>query len=404
MSRWTSLLGHPLILTSLLLGGCDDDECASFFGVVGSSTDVAIGDLDGDGADDLVTANTRACSSVHRAGNVRLFRQSMPGDLVLGGVAEVGLEPASVAMGDLNGDGFTDLVSANFRSGTLSILLQDPALPGSFLLPRVDLDPGSIPGAVEVADLDNDTLADLIVAGDPGGLSVLLQDSTLPGTFLAPVPVDSVLGAFVVGDVDGDVLPDIVTTDGNGVSFFINDPLNPGSFPPATLLFPTGFEPGDLALGDVDGDSRPDLAVADVGGVSLPPDVWLLIQDPIPAPPGSFLPPVSLSTPADPIEVALDLAIGDLNNDNFTDIALLHPSSVSIVFQDASAPGSFLPRVVVYSNLSFFFIRFGIGEFSGDGLPDLAVAGGVLFAEGLLILNQDAAAPDGFSNPVILQP
>src|SRR5688572_4063308 len=77
---------------------------------------VAIGDLDGDGALDLATANQASNSVSVLLGN---------GQGAFGAAVSyaVGQDPRSVAIGDLDRDGALDLVAANVNSDTVSVLL-----------------------------------------------------------------------------------------------------------------------------------------------------------------------------------------------------------------------------------------------------------------------------------------
>jgi hypothetical protein len=76
---------------------------------------IAIGDLNGDGKQDLATANSAANGAsvvLNRGdGSFRAKRDY-----------RTGRAPYLVAIGDLNGDGKPDLATANYHSSTVSVL------------------------------------------------------------------------------------------------------------------------------------------------------------------------------------------------------------------------------------------------------------------------------------------
>ena len=89
-----------------------------------------------------------------------------------------------MAVGDLNGDQLPDLVVANLSpsaTGSVSVLLQDAAHPGTFLAAANYAALGQ-PLSVVIADLNGDGHPDIALADGPAA-GVLLQDGALPGTF-----------------------------------------------------------------------------------------------------------------------------------------------------------------------------------------------------------------------------
>ena len=80
--------------------------------------------------------------------------------------------PISLAVGDINGDGKPDLVTASYYGTVVSVLLGNGD--GTFQLPA-NYNAGSSPRSVVVADFNGDGKADLAVANhSSGNVSVLL--------------------------------------------------------------------------------------------------------------------------------------------------------------------------------------------------------------------------------------
>src|SRR5439155_12184980 len=93
-----------------------------------------------------------------------------------------GAGPVSVTLGDLNGDGKSDLAVVNFISGTVSVLLNATA-PGAATPSfgaKQDFVAGNSPASVTVGDLNGDGKLDLAVANlNSNTLSVLFNTTNL---------------------------------------------------------------------------------------------------------------------------------------------------------------------------------------------------------------------------------
>src|SRR6266513_6477830 len=114
----------------------------------------------------------------------------------------VGDTPRSVALGDFNGDGKQDLATANLFSDNVSILLGNGN--GGFSA-ATNLGTGISPFSVAVGDFNGDGKQDLAVTnGGPHNVSILLGDGM--GGFSAPtnIAVGNDLLSVVVGDFNGD--------------------------------------------------------------------------------------------------------------------------------------------------------------------------------------------------------
>ncbi len=188
--------------------------------LAGGADWVALGDLNGDGIPDVavtvgsaleVLLHTGAKSATTYAAPVTVYTGTPVG--AMGGVNRL-------AMADLNGDGANDLIvtdmgPAGGAAPSVVVLLQDVTHPGQFL-PAVSYPTasGSQPQSVVVADVNGDGLPDIIVGGS-SAVSVLLQKPGSPGTFMAATNY-AVTDAneVAVADINGDGLPDIIIATG----------------------------------------------------------------------------------------------------------------------------------------------------------------------------------------------
>jgi len=187
------------------------------FAVGGTPMSLACADLNGDGAVDVVTSNfaSGSMSILLGDGHGRFGAPS-----TIRGASW--FSPACVAIGEMNGDHALDLVAANVGSSSIAVLVGDGH--GGFALPASPHAVSSGARSVAIGDLNGDGANDA-AAPDyfSDGISVLLGDGeggftstpTYPSTFGAP--------AIVIGDVNGDGKPDLVIADGSAsVSVLLN--------------------------------------------------------------------------------------------------------------------------------------------------------------------------------------
>jgi VCBS repeat protein/FG-GAP repeat protein len=384
------------ICVVLALGACGSDDSA----VIPPFTltfSVTAGDLNGDGRPDLASANTFIAGPPPHPGHVSviLHSQSSPG--AFGGTMNlnVGSDTAMVSIGDLNGDNLMDLVASNDTSASISILFQNSSSPGTFLAAQnhgVD----AHPAGVAIGDLNGDGHLDIAVADS--GLSILFQNAGVLGTFFPPIRLGVPCSSVGIGDLNGDGRADLVATATNAghVSILLQSPAGAGSFlPPQTVA--AGFQPFDVAIADLNADGRLDLAIANLGTPDNSATASLSVLLNNSASPGSFLAATNYATG----ERSESVSVGDLNGDGKADLAVANAGglgntgSVSVLFQNPGAPGTFLPAVNRPGTSQPLGVA--IVDLNGDNLLDIALAD-----EGVRILFQIPGQPGTFQSPILV--
>jgi hypothetical protein len=182
------------------------------FATGGSAQSVATGDLNGDGKQDLVSAN-------HSTDNVSVLLGNGDGTFVTAASFAAGAGPYAVSLADLNGDRNVDVVAANANASSVSVLLGKG---DGTLGAKADFETGASPQSAAIGDWNGDRKPDLAVANrNPSTVSILLNTSvgatplearaftigarTVPVGAGAPtlcIRIEPVGGSFTPTDVD----------------------------------------------------------------------------------------------------------------------------------------------------------------------------------------------------------
>jgi hypothetical protein len=245
---------------SILLGNGDGTfEPAQDFEVLQvDPASITVGDFNGDSQQDLATANfLQGTVSILLGQGDGTFQWNFQQSRAVAG------RPNSIAVGDFNGDGRQDLATADDREdfpAMVSILLGqgDGTLQAAQFFGLGAME--SPPLSVTVGDFNGDARQDVVVGGD-FTVAILLGAS---GT---AQDISGLRGTVTVGDFNGDARQDLATASAGTVSISLGN--GDGTFEPAQD-FGVGLGPASITVGDFNGDSQQDLATANFfGSVSI---------------------------------------------------------------------------------------------------------------------------------------
>lgn len=305
---------------SVFLGNIDGTFTGPTNYNVGSGTrpfDVAIGDFNGDGKQDIVTANNGSGSVSVFLGNGDGTFQTTPV------VSSVGFTPARVVVGDFNGDGKMDIATGNDGNNNVTVLFGNGT--GAFT-PAASYNTGGV-GVFGLAagklknSLSSASLPDIVaVNASSNTITVLLNNGDGTFTPQTPIPVGSLPLRATLGDFNNDGYLDIAVTNGNdnNVSVLLNKADGTGTFQPL-VNYPVDAFPIGIATGDFNGDGNLDLVTANNGANNdnTGSTVSVLLGDGT----GAFQAQQSISVGAAGTG-PFAIATGDFNDDGYSDIAV----------------------------------------------------------------------------------
>jgi hypothetical protein len=374
------------------------------FNLGGAPVGVAVGQFHGNGSLDVVTANDNGTVSVLLGNGDGSFRG--PATFL------VGATPDAVAVGDVLGNGLPDIVTAN-TNGTVSVLLGNGD--GTFQGPRL-FQVGARLDAVAVGDVRGIGRQDIVAANVTGSVSVLLSNGdgsfqksiTLPigvkpdavavgdfrgigqldivtgnadgtasvllgngdGSFQSPVTYDLQIGAvkaLAVGDLRGAGRPDVVAVDNSPIfNDFVSVLLNNGDGTFQTAgQYQVGIASQDVIVGDFHGNGHLDIVTADFERFfDGPPDLSILAGNGD----GSFQFARQVSSGA----FADGLAVGNFNGDGRPDLAMSSAVGLNVSVVPGNGDGSFAFTPTYAAGVIPTAVA--AGDFTGSGLQDLLTA------------------------------
>ena len=341
---------------------------------------VSIGDFNGDGLPDVAVANRLSYTT-------SILINTTPAGATTPTFAPkvdfpTGNRPFSVSIGDINGDGSPDVAVANANSNTTSILINTTAIGATTPTfgPKVDFTTGSLPYSVSIGDINGDGSPDVAVANRDSNTTSILINTTATGATtpnFAPkvdFPTGSLPQSVSIGDINLDGKTDVAVANraSNTTSILINTTPTGATTPTFApkIDFPTGDTPWSVSIGDFNSDGSPDVATANLFSNTTS---ILINTTATGATTPTFAPKVDFTTGVGPWSVS----IGDFNGDGSPDVATANiNSSTTSILLNTTATGAttptFAPKIDFPTGAAPLSVS--IGDFNGDGSPDVATA------------------------------
>jgi len=270
---------------------------------------------------------------------------------------KVGKNPTTVTPADVNQDGFTDLVTTNMGSNTLSILLGNGD--GTFH-DQVELNVCKEPRSLALGMFNRDPYPDVALACS-GSDEVAVLFGRADGKFQEGMryPVHRTPIAIAIDDLNGDQVPDFVVALRNDkIKVFLG--TGTGEFTHGAQ-YEYGDTPTSVALADLDGDGKIDLAVTNGGPMLNAVSIWMGNGD------GTFRPPTDYRTGKRPLGVS----VADFNQDQIRDLLVINGVQDSFTTFLGNGNGTFQPGRDSGADAG---PNFGLArDFNGDHRTDVAI-------------------------------
>lgn len=310
--------------------------------IIGLTTGkVIFADLNGDGKLDVIVSNYQSNSATQNF--LSVYRNtSTVGSISFAARQDfaTGLTPTGLSVGDINRDGKPEVVVCNERSNTISIFRNNSTVSGIVLAAKLDIAVGNLPRNVAIIDLTNDGWPD-IAASCFSSNSISVRQSTsntanISFNSLVELSVANNARGLAASDINEDNLPDLISisynSNGGQLNVFRNISVSNSLSFAARVDFngitPFFTTPLNITSGDLDGDGKSDVIVTSEGA---PGFTNAVLRNTSSGPTVSFNNPTYF-----PISTGIftnnlsGLAIGDISGDGMPDIAVADYSSNSI--------------------------------------------------------------------------
>jgi|GEM_PF-835653 len=333
-----------------------------------------IGDMNGDGFVDImfINASTNSITVLPNISSKAGVQQSFTSRIELPSA----INPYDIKVFDVDADGKLDIIVSNAGADVVSVYKNTSSLTAISFNNAITFATGKFPQNIKIADMDSDGRPDIIVSNRNGN-SISILKNISNGNISFAAKVDVLTGgsprSLDVADVNGDNYPEmLVVNEGNDKAVVFQNDCTAGVIKASSFEKKTQFEVQDeikdAVFCDIDGDGRPEMIVLANQWMRI--SVFKNINQSTPVDNSSFASAIDFGTNYRQDKINL----GDVNSDGKVDL-VLHSSDTnygSCTLLNASVPG--IINSTSFKQFNYipveYATNFFVCDLDGDGVVE----------------------------------
>jgi FG-GAP-like repeat/Secretion system C-terminal sorting domain len=303
---------------------------------------------------------------------------------------------SSIIEADFDLDGKIDVASTRFTTD-LVVVGRNTSVGGIVSFTSTNFFGAVNPIAIKAADINNDGLLDLIVAGSTFNAVYVFKNISTVGNINFDTRIGFGAGAeprkLTTGDIDNDGKIDVITSNqsGNSISVLRNTSTGTAISFAAKVDFATAATPEGICIGDMDNDGKIDVLVACSGSSAVS-----LLKNTSTVGTIAFNARIDYGTGSFPWEVVA----ADMDNDGKLDIISSNtgPNTVSVIRNTTTTGLSFATKIDY--GTSFSPRGLVINDLDTDGKPDIITVNSSSSSEACVLKNTSTTGSLNFNTYV----